>query len=147
MNNINVEKLLEVAPYYVNKVECSQLIKIPPRMKTHHFILVVILSAFETQLNTYCILPILGIFISHLAVIKDESNGRVISRCIDEELDLLESIPDCTLTEEDKNIIFNDISAAVSDTGFIYTRSVLLTRSYVLGFLIYFSTLGILSII
>ena len=147
MNEIDIQRMAEVAPYYVNKVENSQLIKIPVNMKTHHFILVIALSIIETQLNTYGILSILGIFISHLAVIRSESNYRIVSRCIDEELDLLSSIPDSKLTKEDRDIIFNDISAAVSNTGFLYTRSVLLIRSYILSFLVYFSTIGILSVI
>lgn len=147
MNNLDVEKLVEITPHYINRVENSQMIKLPERMKIHHFIFVIALSAIETQLSTYFILPILGIFISHLAVIKDESNYRIISRCIDEEMELLKSVPGSNLTEEDRDIIFYDISAAVSETGFIYTRSVLLARSYILSFLVYFSTIGILSVI
>jgi len=143
--NLNIDKLTNIFPHYLKRVDNSQLIKIPNNFKTHHFIWVVIISAFEVKLNTNFILPILGIFVSHLVVIKDEFNFRVLQKCVDEELELLESVPGSHTTEELRDIIFNDIKEHVSRTGFIYTRSVLLLRSYVLSFLIYFSSLGILS--
>ena len=143
--NLNIDKLTNIFPHYLKRVDNSQLIKIPNNFKTHHFIWVVIISAFEVKLNTNFILPILGIFVSHLVVIKDEFNFRVLQKCVDEELELLESVPGSHMTEELRDIIFNDIKEHVSRTGFIYTRSVLLLRSYVLSFLIYFSSLGILS--
>jgi 6-pyruvoyl-tetrahydropterin synthase len=143
--NLNIDKLTNIFPHYLKRVDSSQLIKIPDNFKTHHFIWVVIISALEVKLNTNFILPILGIFVSHLVVIKDEFNFRVLQKCVDEELELLESVPGSHMTEELRDIIFNDIKEHVSRTGFIYTRSVLLLRSYVLSFLIYFSSLGILS--
>jgi len=141
----DIEKIVETTKYYQDKLNDSQLFNIPNHPKIHHYILLVAVSVLETRFNTYFVLPISAIFMTHLMVIRQEFNTRVLAQCVSEELEILHTNPDANLTNNEREIIFYDISGMVSDTGFKYTRSLLLIRSFILAFLIYYATIGLVS--
>ena len=140
----DVEKLIEAAEYYYSKTKEAQSIKVPDNVKIYHYATVIFFSIFETQFNTYLIFPFILIVISHFMVIKGECEERVLARCVSEELNRFEIDPKTCITNEDRENIFDSISEAVSDTGFGYTRTVLIAKSLILGFLVYYATIGIL---
>lgn len=142
--NTDIEKLVKTTEYYYNKLEEVQSIRIPANVRVHHYIIVVISSIFETHFNTYFIIPLVLITLAHFMVIKSEYEDRVITRCVSEELDILKINPETIVTNKDRDVIFNDISASVSDTGFIYTRISLIIKSLILGFLVHYATIGLL---
>lgn len=133
---MNTDKIVGAAKYYDNLFDELGGIQIPRYVKIHHYLGIIIFSILETQINTFFILPLVSMLFTHSLVIRAEYRNRIIERCIGEEMEI------DSLTNHDRDIIFYDCEAAVSATGFLYTRGVLLVRSLVLIFLIYYATLG-----
>lgn len=136
----NVEKLIESTEYYHSKIKEAQFIRIPNNVEIHHYIIVIFFSIFETQFNTHFILPFILITLSHFMVIRGVYEERVLTRCVSEELNYSKN----KVTKEDRENILDNISKAVLDTGFGYTRTILIVKSFILGFLVYYATIGII---
>jgi len=135
---MNTDKIVSAVKYYDNLFDEMGGIKIPRHVKIHHYLGIVIFSILETQINSFFIIPLMLMLFTHHLVIRAEYKSRIIERCIGEEFEIE------SLTNFDRDVIFYDCEAAVSETGFIYTRTVLLARSLVLIFLIYYATLGLM---
>ena len=131
-------KMIKAMTYYDKLFDEESWIKIPRYVNVHHYLGIVITSIIETQANTFFILPLVLMLFTHYLVIQQECKTRIIDRCLSEEAELE------PLTNFDRDVMFYDYKEAVLETGFIYTRTILLVRSLILIFLIYYATLGLL---
>ena len=133
---MNTDEIVSAAKYYDNLLDDLNRIQIPKYVRIHHYLGIIIFSVCETQVDSFFILPLISMLFTHHFIVKAEYRSRVIERCMEEEMNME------SLTNHDRDIIFHDCENAVSATGFLYTRGVLLVRSLVLIFLIYYATLG-----
>lgn len=137
------EQTVQIFISYDHKINKLFKIKPPKNVSFHHYICLTLTTISEAFYSTYFLIPILSVIITHALVIRTEFTARVLARCVSWELDSLETDNLIELPEEEKNEIFKISCEETNETGFMYTRTMLLVRSFVLIFLIYFATLGI----
>ena len=150
MTDQQIETFINSIKYYNKKFDKYCGIPIPKNIEIHHYILTILTTIIEVHINTFFILPILSLSITQYLFIKNEHKNRTLGYCInyeEEHLSKLESKygyddPDYILDDE-RDEWFISLYKSASDTGFLYSRGVLLLKSVTLIFLIYFATTGI----
>jgi hypothetical protein len=134
----NAEQTVEIFSYYENRFNKTFILKAPSNILTQHYMLIVFLSIFETYYTSNFVIPILVALFTQFLCIRSLYKTRVIAKCIHLEMDNEDEI-----SEEDKEDIFKICCEEMNSLGFLYTRSVLIIKSCVLMFLVYYATIGL----
>lgn len=134
----NTEQKIGIFNYYENKFNKTFILKAPNNMLTHHYMLIVFLSIFETYYTSNFIIPISIALFTQFLCIRSLYKTRVISKCIHLEMDNEDET-----TEEDRDDIFKICCEEMDSVGFLFTRSILVIKSCVLMFLVYYATIGL----
>ena len=138
---MNTSKMVDTFKYYSNQFDKISKIPYIQQAETHHYAILSILTIIETQFSTYFILPIISAMITQQLFIANELKNRVVQKCVGDEMDCTDG--QCELDIEERNKLFMSSYKSAKSTGFLYTRGVLIIRSIVLMFLIYYATLGL----
>ncbi len=134
----NTEQKIGIFNYYENKFNKTFILKAPNNILTHHYMLIVFLSIFETYYTSNFIIPISIALFTQFLCIRSLYKTRVISKCIHLEMDNGDKT-----SEEDRDDIFKICCEEMDSVGFLFTRSILVIKSCVLMFLVYYATIGL----
>ena len=141
---MDTSKMIDTFKYY-NK-EFDKISKVPniDKVEIHHYAILSILTIMETGFSTYFILPIVVAFITQHMYISNELKNRVVKKCVGDEMHCTNG--ECGMEDDERYKLFISCYDSAKSTGFIYTRGVLILRSIVLMFLIYFATIGLFQV-
>lgn len=137
----NTEKTIGIFNCYENKFNKTFILRAPSNILTHHYMLIVFLSIFETYYTSNFIIPISIALFTQFLCIRSVYKTRVISKCIHLEMDNTDNGDE--ISEEDRDDIFKICCEEMDSVGFLYTRGILVIKSCILMFLVYYATIGL----